>query len=99
MPVMVLFALIYIARFYRKKQPPGLEILISTPAYIYIHLHTNVVDRPFIKALVKLMAVKYNMSLISRSSTPELSSSVALAPLFKGVWTSEELIVHPIHEV
>ena len=99
MPVLVLFTLTSIARVYCKKQPSGLEILISTPAYIYIHLHTNVVDRPFIKALDKLMAVKYNMSLISRSSTPELSSSVALAPLFKGVWTSEELIVHSSHEV
>ena len=31
MPVLVLFALTRIARFYRKKQASGLEILISTP--------------------------------------------------------------------
>ena len=34
MPVLVLFALICIARFYRKKQPSGLNILISTPASV-----------------------------------------------------------------
>ena len=33
------------------------------------------------------------------TSAPELSSSVALAPLSKDVRTSEELIVHPSHEV
>ena len=32
MPVLVLFALTCSTRFYRKKQPSGLEILISTPA-------------------------------------------------------------------
>ena len=33
------------------------------------------------------------------ASAPELSSSVTLAPLSKGIGTSEELIVHPSHEV
>ena len=33
------------------------------------------------------------------TSAPELSSSVALAPLLKGAGTSEELIEHPNYEV
>ena len=35
----------------------------------------------------------------SSTSAPELSSSAALAPLLKGFWSSEELIVHPNLEV
>ena len=33
------------------------------------------------------------------TSAPAFSSSVALAPFLKGVGTSEDLIVHPSHEV
>ena len=36
MPILVLFALICIARFYRKKQPSGLEILIALSGEIFV---------------------------------------------------------------
>ena len=41
-------------------------------------------------------------SILSRGRStcaPELSSSVVLEPLLKGVRTTEELLVHPSHEV
>ena len=43
MPVLVLFALICIARFYRKKQPSGLNILISTPVGNIVRLKTRAI--------------------------------------------------------
>ena len=39
------------------------------------------------------------LSRVRSTSAPELSSSVALVPLSKGVGTSEDLIMHPSQKV